>query len=154
MCGAPTLETMAEQLPEREQAGAYLTEWRRAAARVAFSAQDDERGLDLVAEAIDAGDVYALGALSREARERLGSDQLRRLLLDVESEYSDGMPLPLRGYLASVCAEAGDFQCAHFHGLRAAALGDPAALDVVRWLTEQHPDDAVREDLARWLEAL
>jgi hypothetical protein len=99
----------------------------------------DSRAISVLPEIWDAGHV---------------SQGLLDLYQRSVREMDDATPAAERSKLARLCLTQHDYDCAYFHGLRAALAGDRPAYELLREVLKRHPSAHVRRNLAAWLPQL
>jgi len=146
-CGAPAASAEALVPPARE-VWAYRQLRDRLLVRIWIGQGKLAQAVDTALALIELGDTSVIGFFAG----RLADPKLeKRLLGRFFALYDDETPGAVSLALARACALTGDAPCAALHGLRAAALGEPGAAGILRWLEKNHPSARVRADARAWL---
>jgi hypothetical protein len=150
--GVP-VATLRALIPSRDDAWVFRTQRDRVMAAVLASTGDLDSALDLVGDAIRAGDLESLAVIIGPATHQR-PQRLREILEALSRTLDDNTPGDVRAELAARCAAVGDAACVRFEGLRAAVLGSARAGPALCWLINRHPLAHVRRDAAGWLATL
>lgn len=152
-CGGDVAEAAAV-LPDEGDAFAFRPAHRRARIRLLLAEGDLATAADLLEEAVAEGDNSALEILLSPSSPEL-SPERTHAILEIAGRYNDDDASPvIRIAIARSCQVLGEVECVRFHALRAGLQGEPNARPLLRWASEQHPDERIRRDLRGWLRVI
>ncbi len=151
-CGGETEDARAF-VPPALLSRAYAAPRDRLLARLALADGDLPTALAHLDSGIRSGSFEDLAVVA-PALLQAPPAEARPLLEAFVTAQGDRTPPDVRADLAWVCSQLEDADCVRTHALRAAVRGSQGAVEPLRWLKENHPDEAVREDARAWLGVL
>ncbi len=152
-CHAPVAEVEAA-LPSRAAAWEYRLEWNRTHARLLLAQGRAADAFLAVEDQISTGDLRALDLVFPAVLDAVPVARVRAALAAVARGLDDETPAGLRASLAKLCMTEGDEECVRFSATRAAAAGNPQAIEPLLWLHEHGSSERVRADAGEWLRLL
>jgi hypothetical protein len=151
-CGGP-LDGV--DIPTRAESGVFADERDHLEAAFRMRTGDPARAVDLLEDAIRAGDPQAIALVAPAFVDgRVPAARARALLGAAVDTLDDAAPPDLRALLALACAAVDEPECARFQGVRAAVRGSRSAVPALAWVAEHHPAARARTDAAAWLRVL
>jgi hypothetical protein len=150
-CGRGRYDQALKLLRGEGEARTFLPQYRFYRIWALLGAGHTGEATALLSTALAQKDAFPVRLLTVPVSSAVSVSEARRLLEQGIEMMDDSAPPSLRAWLALICVQQGDAECARFQGLRAALGGAREALAALQWAMQHHPSAQVRRDLQHWL---